>query len=255
MVVIAARPGMGKTSLMMNIVEHVSLNCGIPVGVFSLEMSREQLCDRLLCCNARVSSRNARDGVLIQREQPSLVAASARLSSAKLTVNDTCGISIMQLRAQARRMKQGAAIGLLCIDYLQLLHSTNKTSKNRQEEISDISKGIKQTARELGIPVIVLAQLNRDIEKDKGRKPRLSDLRESGSIEQDADIVAMLYEPAQDDEDTYRPRTEIMQVNLLIAKHRNGPTADIPLIFNKAITRFESQANQSSPHVQDESDL
>lgn len=246
MIVIAARPSMGKTSLAMNIAESVIIDQGLPVAVFSLEMTAESLILRMLCSLARVNGRNIRDGFLSQADFQKLTAAASKLSRAPLHIDDTAGLSILQLRARARRMWQQHQIKLIVIDYLQLLHSTSrKAQDNRQQEIADISSGVKALAKELKLPVIVLSQLNREFEKDKNRKPRLSDLRESGAIEQDADVVGLLYKPASEDEDAPAPESEAQEavaVNLLIAKQRNGPTGDVRLSFLKGITRFEAAA-------------
>ncbi len=246
MIVIAARPSMGKTSLAMNIAESVIIDQNLPVGVFSLEMTAESLVMRMLCSLARVNGRSIRDGFLNQGDFQKLTAAASKLSRAPLHIDDTAGLSILQLRARARRMWQQNGIKLIVIDYLQLLHSTSKKAQdNRQQEIADISSGVKALAKELKLPVIVLSQLNREFEKDKNRKPRLSDLRESGAIEQDADVVGLLYKPAAGEEEepsTEAESQEAVPVNLLIAKQRNGPTGDVRLSFLKGLTRFESAA-------------
>jgi replicative DNA helicase len=254
MVVIAARPSMGKTSLAMNIAEHVSLDLKLPVGVFSLEMNSESLVFRMLCSRSRVNLRNVRDGFLAERDFPKLTGAASKLANAPLFIDDTSGMSILQLRAKARRMAQQYGIKLFVVDYLQLLHSTARRAENRQQEIADISSGIKALAKELDVPVIVLSQLNRDLEKEKDRKPRLSDLRESGAIEQDADVVCLLYSgktgAGRDDEEAGgTDEQEGVPVNLLIAKQRNGPTGDIHLTFLKSYTRFESAAKVSDDDV------
>ena len=249
MIVIAARPSMGKTSLAMNVAEHVSIDLRLPVGVFSLEMTAESLVLRMLCSRSRVNLRNIRDGFLAERDFPKLTGAAGKLANAPLFIDDTSGLSILQLRAKARRMAQQYGIKLFVIDYLQLLHSTARRAENRQQEIADISNGIKALAKELHVPVIVLSQLNRELEKDKNRKPRLSDLRESGAIEQDADLVALLYKPSSGDDDESGPEQDAAPVNLLIAKQRNGPTGDINLTFLRSYTRFESAAKISSDDV------
>jgi len=255
MLVIAARPSMGKTSLAMNIAEHVAIDQKLPVAVFSLEMAANSLVLRMLCSRARVNLRSVREGFLADRDFPRLTNAAGGLSSAPLYIDDTANLSILQLRARARRMWQQYGIKLFIIDYLQLLHSTARRVDNRQQEISDISGGIKALAKELEVPVIVLSQLNRDVERDKSRKPRLADLRESGAIEQDADLVGLLYKadsndpskPARDDDDEVEQ--EALPVNLLIAKQRNGPTGDVYLTFRKPYTRFESAAKVSDADV------
>lgn len=250
MIVVAARPSMGKTSLAMNIAEHVVTELRQPVGVFSLEMTAESLIMRMLCSLSRVNLRNIREGFMSERDFPKLLTATGRLSTSPLYVDDTPGLSILQLRARARRMWQQFGIKLFVIDYLQLLHSTaRRADQNRQQEIADISSGVKNLAKELDVPVIVLSQLNREVERDKSRKPRLSDLRESGSIEQDADLVALLYkaDPGNprkaaggEEEEDEAPDADAVAVNLLIAKQRNGPTGDVHLTFLKSFTRFES---------------
>jgi len=250
MIVIAARPSMGKTSLAMNIAEHVALDLKLPVGVFSLEMSADSLVLRMLCSRARVNLRDIREGFLAERDFPKLTAVAGKMAAAPLFIDDTAGLSILQLRAKARRMHQQHDVKLFVIDYLQLLRSTAKRAENRQQEIADISQGIKALAKELKVPVIVLAQLNRELEKrGPGEKPKLSNLRESGSIEQDADLVGLLYKPKmgkEDDEDPgEQPNYDAVPVNLLIAKQRNGPTGDVHLTFLKGFTRYENAAKVS----------
>jgi replicative DNA helicase len=246
MIVIAARPSMGKTSLAMNIAEHVAIEQKLPVAVFSLEMSAESLILRMMCSLARVNLRTIRDGFMSEADFPKLTSAAGKLSNSKLFIDDSAGLSILQLRARARRLWQQHDIKLFVIDYLQLLHSTGRRSQeNRQQEIADISSGIKALAKELKVPVIVLSQLNRELEKDKSRKPRMSDLRESGSIEQDADLVGLLYKPNANDEEDAPEEGDGVPVNLLIAKQRNGPTGDVHLTFLKPYTRFESAAKVS----------
>ena len=252
MVVIAARPSMGKTSLAMNIAEHAAIEQRLPVGVFSLEMTSESLVLRMLCSRSRVNLRNVREGFLAERDFPKLTGAAGKLAGAPLFIDDSSALSILQLRAKARRMAQQYGIKLFVIDYLQLLHSTSRRAENRQQEIADISSGIKSLAKELNVPVIVLSQLNREIEREKGRPPRLSDLRESGAIEQDADVVGLLYKPKAggDDEDGGSAAEEdAVPVNLLIAKQRNGPTGDVNLTFLKSYTRFESAAKVADEDV------
>jgi replicative DNA helicase len=252
MIVIAARPSMGKTSLAMNIAEYVSIDLRLPVGVFSLEMTSDSLVLRMLCSRSRVNLRNVRDGFLAERDFPKLTGAAGKLANAPLFIDDSSGLSILQLRAKARRMHQQYGIKLFVIDYLQLLHSTARRAENRQQEIADISNGIKSLAKELNVPVIVLSQLNRELEREKNRKPRLSDLRESGAIEQDADLVGLLYKPnSGDDDENAAPAAEeeAAPINLLIAKQRNGPTGDVNLTFLKSYTRFESAAKVSDEDV------
>ncbi|MGD0743652.1 MAG: replicative DNA helicase [Verrucomicrobiota bacterium] len=253
MIVIAARPSMGKTSLAMNIVEHVAIETKLPVGVFSLEMSAESLVVRMMCSLARVNLQSVRGGFRNESDFPKLTSAAGKLAGAPLFIDDSPALSILQLRARARRMWQQHGIKLFVIDYMQLLHSTaRRAQENRQQEISDISSGIKALAKELKAPVIVLSQLNREPEKrERGAEPKLSDLRESGAIEQDADLVGLLYKPnaGEDDDGVTAEGPEGLPVNLLIAKQRNGPTGDVKLTFLKPYTRFESAAKVSDEDV------
>lgn len=250
MIVIAARPSMGKTALAMNIAEHVAISSKLPVAVFSLEMSSQQLVQRLLCSRARVNLQKVREGFLAERDFPSLTAAASKLAEAEIFIDDSAGLSILELRAKARRLKAQKNIQLIVVDYLQLLRSTTRRAMdNRQLEISEISSGIKGLAKELKIPIIVLAQLNRQPEARSGGKPRLSDLRESGSIEQDADLVGLLVRPEVYEEDEDARAEKAGEAELIIAKQRNGPVGEIPLTFLKEFTRFEDRArNVSEPH-------
>src|SRR5213082_2306495 len=249
MIVIAARPSMGKTALAMNIAEHVAINEKLPVAVFSLEMSSQQLVQRLLCSRARVNLQKVRDGFLAERDFPSLTAASSKLAEAQIFIDDSASLSILELRAKARRLKAQKDIKLIVVDYLQLLRSTTRRAQdNRQLEISEISAGLKGLAKELKVPVLVLAQLNRQPEARTGGKPRLSDLRESGSIEQDADLVGLLVRPEIYEEDEEARAEKAGEAELIIAKQRNGPVGEIPLTFLKEFTRFETRArNVSDP--------
>jgi replicative DNA helicase len=249
MIVIAARPSMGKTALAMNIAEHVAITGKLPVAVFSLEMSSQQLVQRLLCSRARVNLQKVREGFLAERDFPSLTAAASKLAEAEIYIDDSAGLSILELRAKARRLKAQKNIQLIVVDYLQLLKSTTRRAQdNRQLEISEISAGIKGLAKELKIPIIVLAQLNRQPEARSGGKPRLSDLRESGSIEQDADLVGLLVRPEIYEEDEDARAEKAGEAELIIAKQRNGPVGEIPLTFLKEFTRFEDRArNVSEP--------
>src|ERR1700730_6192533 len=250
MIVIAARPSMGKTALAMNIAEHVAINEKLPVGVFSLEMSCQQLVQRLLCSRARVNLQKVRDGFLGERDFPSLTAAASKLAEAKIFIDDSASLTILELRAKARRLKAQQDVQLIIIDYLQLLRSTSRRAQdNRQLEISEISAGLKGLAKELKIPIIVVAQLNRNPEIRTGSGkgvPRLADLRESGSIEQDADLVGLLVREeyyADSDEE----RTEMEgKAELIIAKQRNGPIGGVKLTFLKEFTRFEDRAEDTA---------
>jgi replicative DNA helicase len=246
MIVIAARPSMGKTALAMNIAEHVAVDMKKAVAVFSLEMSSQQLVQRLLCSRARVNLGRVRDGFLAERDFPALQTAASKLAESKIFIDDTSGLTILELRAKARRLKSQHDIAAIFIDYLQLLRSpTKRAQDNRQLEIAEISSGLKALAKELNIPVVVLAQLNRNPEQrtgDSKGRPRLSDLRESGSIEQDADLVGLLVrEEYYADTDEEKKEAE-GKATLIIAKQRNGPVGDVPLTFLKEFTRFESRA-------------
>jgi len=247
MIVIAARPSMGKTALAMNIAEHVAINEKLPVAVFSLEMSSQQLVQRLLCSRARVNLQKVRDGFLAERDFPSLTAAASKLAESQIFIDDSASLSILELRAKARRLKAQKDIKLIVVDYLQLLRSTTRRAQdNRQLEISEISAGLKGLAKELKVPVLVLAQLNRQPEARTGGKPRLSDLRESGSIEQDADLVGLLVRPEIYEEDEEARAEKAGEAELIIAKQRNGPVGEISLTFLKEFTRFEDRARNVS---------
>ncbi len=251
MIVLAARPSIGKSSIAMNIVEAVAIDQKLPVGVFSLEMTEDELVERLIGSRGRVNIRNMKEGVFLERDFPRITSVAGKLCNAPIYIDDTGGLSILQLRAKARRMWQQYGIKLFVIDYMQLMNSTAKKASNRQQEVGDISRGVKSLAKELNVPVIVLAQLNRELEKDKNRKPRTSDLRESGDIEQDADIIGLLYRPDGEDADQF---AEVIPINLLLGKNRGGPTGELKLTFLKQFTRFESAAKiepETQEHWQD----
>lgn len=236
-IIIAARPSLGKTSLAMNMADHIAIDLRIPVGIFSLEMTRKQLVSRMMSSRSRVNLTHTRGRELYERESPRIVGASGKVAGAPIYIDDTGGLSILELRSRARLMKQKHGVRVILVDYLQLATSTQRRARDsREQEVSDVSMGMKSLAKELDLPIIALAQLNRDIEKDKNRKPRLSDLRSSGSLEQDADVVAFLYNAS---DDTY---SDVIPVNLLVAKHRNGPLGEVHFTFLKDITRFELAA-------------
>ena len=252
MIVIAARPSMGKTAFAMNIAEHVAIQEKLAVAVFSLEMSSQQLVQRLLCSRARVNLKKVRDGFLGERDFSSLTSSASKLAEAKMFIDDSAGLTILELRAKARRLKAQHDIRLIVVDYLQLLRSTSRRGQeNRQIEISEISAGIKGLAKELNIPIIVVAQLNRNPENrtgDSKGRPRLSDLRESGSIEQDADLVGLLVREAYYADTDEEKEEAAGNADLIISKQRNGPIGDIPLTFLSEFTRFEDRArNVSEP--------
>ncbi len=249
MIIIAARPSMGKTALAMNIAEHIALELKLPVAVFSLEMSTSQLVQRMLCSRARVNLGSVRNGFLAERDFPALTAAASKLAESKFFIDDTPGLSILELRAKARRLKSQHDIQAIFIDYLQLLRSTSRRAQdNRQLEIAEISSGLKSLSKELNIPIVVLAQLNRNPEQRSGDskgRPRLSDLRESGSIEQDADVVGLLVREEYYAENEEDKKESEGKATLIIAKQRNGPVGDVPLTFLKEFTRFENRARES----------
>ncbi|HUJ10532.1 MAG TPA: replicative DNA helicase [Verrucomicrobiae bacterium] len=252
MIVIAARPSMGKTALAMNIAENCAIDHGLPVGIFSLEMSSEELIKRMLCSRARVNLRSIRDGFLGEQHFHPLTTAASLLMKAPLYIDDSAGLSIHQVRARARRMKQQYNIQLLIIDYMQLMRAPSRRADlSRQVEIADISAGIKALSKELKLPIIVLSQLNRQPEQREDGRPKLADLRESGAIEQDADVVGLLVRPEMYATDTDDKADKKGDATLFIAKQRNGPTGDIHLTFRSEFTRFEDQARVSDEDVPD----
>lgn len=228
---------MGKSALVSCIAEQVGVVERIPVAFFSLEMAKEQLVQRMLCSHARVNSHKVRTGFLSQSDWPKLVNAAGKLSEAPIYIDDTPSISVLELRAKARRLKAQYDIGLVVVDYLQLMQGP-RGSENRQQEISEISRSLKALARELSVPLIAVSQLSRAVEQRSDRRPQLSDLRESGAIEQDADLVALLLR-----EEYYNPTEENKGVaNVIIAKQRNGPVGTMKLAFISEFTRFEDLA-------------
>ena len=237
-IVVAGRPAMGKSSFALCVAEHVALVQKKPVAIFSLEMSKESLVQRMLCSHARINAHNVRSGMLSNTDWPNLTKAAGKLSEAPIFIDDSPGLTVLELRAKARRLKRRHDVGLVIVDYLQLMDATTMT-ENRQQEISIISRGLKALARQLGIPVLVVSQLSRAPEREL-RRPRLSDLRESGAIEQDADVVLMLFR-----EEYYNPTDDNKGVaDVIIAKQRNGPTDTVKLTFIKEYTRFETLARE-----------
>jgi replicative DNA helicase len=239
LIVIAARPSVGKTSLALNIAEHASVVDKRSVGVFSLEMSKEQLVQRLLSSVANIDSDRLRSGFLEEMDFTRLAPAMNKLSEAPMYIDDTPNISTMELRTKARRLQAESGLDLLVVDYLQLMQaSTTSRDANRVQEVSEISRGLKGLARELNLPVIALSQLSRQPEMRNEKEPRLSDLRESGAIEQDADLVLFLWRDQERSGDAHSADQE--EIKLKLAKHRNGPTGEITLEFRKRQTRFVS---------------
>jgi replicative DNA helicase len=233
LIIIAARPGMGKTSLMVSFALNAARKYNQRVAIFSLEMSDEQLVQRLLAAETAIDSQRLRIGNLREEEWPNFLQASARLSETMLFIDDTPSISAMQVRTKARRLYAEYGLDLLIIDYLQLMQG-ERHENNRVQEISYLSRSLKGLARELNIPVVVASQLSRAVESRNDKRPLLSDLRESGSIEQDADIVMFIYR-----DDYYNPETDQQNIaEILISKHRNGPTGMVPLYFRKELAQF-----------------
>jgi replicative DNA helicase len=235
LIIVAARPGLGKTSLCLNVAQYVALKKQQSVGIFSLEMSKEQLVKRLLCGEAEVDSHKVNTGFLNKEDWNKLGRAAGSLSQAKIFIDDTAGMSISEMRSKARRLRLEHGLDLLIVDYLQLMSGTNQRYENRTQEISQISRGLKALAKELSVPVIAISQLNRAIESRRGdHRPQLSDLRESGSIEQDADVVIFIFR-----EETVNATEENSGVaEIIIGKQRNGPTGTFQLAFLKQFTKF-----------------
>jgi replicative DNA helicase len=244
MIVIAGRPSIGKTSLALNMAEHIGLVESAPVAIFSLETSRQQLAERFLCSNSAIDAQQVRRGMLNTEDYQKLVESCGALSEAPIYIDDTSGLTPLGLRAKARRLRNLYNIRCIMVDYLQLMHLGLGKVESRQQEIAIISRYIKGLARELDIPVVVLSQLNRSPEGREGHRPRMSDLRESGSIEQDSDVIMLLHREAYyhkgDAEWEEKNPDKINIAELIIAKQRNGPTGSVKLTFRDKFTRFEN---------------
>ena len=239
LVVLAARPSMGKTSFAVNIAEHVALNEGLPVAIFSMEMGAAQLAVRIVGSIGRVNQGNLRTGKLTDEEWPRLTEAIERLRNVSLHIDETPGLTPSELRANARRLaRQCGKLGLIVVDYLQLMSGSSSGDENRATELGEISRGLKALAKELQCPVIALSQLNRSVEQRTDKRPMMSDLRESGAIEQDADIIMFIYRDDYYNKDSREPGV----AEIIIGKQRNGPTGTVKLAFLKPLTRFESLA-------------
>lgn len=236
-ILVAARPSMGKTAFVLNIMEYVSLKKNLPCMIFSLEMSKEQLVKRMFAMDSGIDSQNLRSGKLTDDEWGRLVDTVGRVGKANLMIDDTPGISVTELRSKCRKAKLEHGLSLIIIDYLQLMSGSSKKSDNRQQEISDISRSLKALARDLDCPVIALSQLSRACETRTDHRPMLSDLRESGAIEQDADMVMFLYRDDYYNPDTERPG----EAEVIIAKQRNGPIGTVTLYWQAATTKFVSK--------------
>jgi len=239
LIIIAGRPSMGKTAFALNIAQYAAMEAGVPAAVFSLEMSKEQLAMRMLASTAKVDSQRIRKGFLGETDWPKLTTAAGILSEAPLFIDDTAAITVLEMKAKARRLKAEYGLGLIIVDYLQLMRgSSGKDS--REQEISEISRSLKALAKELSVPVIALSQLNRKVEDRTNRRPQMADLRESGAIEQDADVIAFIYRDEVYNKSEDNPEKGMAEV--IIAKQRNGPTGTVKLAFLEKFTSFENLA-------------
>ena len=237
LIIVASRPSMGKTSFVLNVAQYVALHANIPVGIFSLEMSKEQLVLRMLCSEARVDNAKVRTGYLGERDFPRLAMAAGRLAEAPIYIDDTPGQNVLELRAKSRRLKREANIGLVIIDYLQLMRGLD-AQENRTQELSEISRSLKSLAKELNIPVVALSQLNRQVEQRADRRPMMADIRESGAIEQDSDVILFIYR-----DEVYKQDSQDEGIaEIIIGKQRNGPTGTVRLAFRREYTRFDNLA-------------
>jgi len=246
LVVLAARPSMGKTALAINIAEHVALHEGLPVAVFSMEMGAAQLAVRIVGSIGRIHQGRLRTGKLNDDEWPRLTEAIEKLRHVSLHIDETAGLTSAELRANARRLaRQCGKLGLIVVDYLQLMSGSASGDENRATELGEISRGLKMLAKELQCPVIALSQLNRSVETRTDKRPMMSDLRESGAIEQDADIIMFIY---RDEYYTKEACKEPGVAEIIIGKQRNGPTGTVKLTFLNVLTRFESLAQDGGYH-------
>ena len=247
LIVLAGRPSMGKTALALNMAQHTAIDAGVPVAIFSLEMSRESLVQRMLCAESKVDSSRVRTGRLRDDDFTRLARGAGHLNTAPIWIDDTPGLSPIELRAKVRRLHAEVGVGLVVLDYLQLMSGGDR-AENRQQEISAISRSLKGIAKEVGVPMLALSQLSRAPEQREGNRPRLSDLRESGAIEQDADVVLFIFR-----EEMHRKPEEVEEkglagkAELIIGKQRNGPTGSVDLYFHKAFTAFESVSRRAEP--------
>lgn len=237
-ILIAARPSMGKTAFVLNLVEHIAVKKGYPCMIFSLEMSKEQLVNRMLSMESNVDSQKLRTGTLTDADWDAVVEGIGVIGNSKLIIDDTPGISITELRSKCRKMQLEHGLSMVIIDYLQLMSGSGKSGDNRQQEISEISRSLKALARELNAPVIALSQLSRACETRQDHRPMLSDLRESGAIEQDADVVMFLYRDDYYNKDTENPNI----AEVIIAKQRNGPIGTVNLVWRPEYTKFANMA-------------
>lgn len=243
LIIVGGRPSMGKTAFALNIAQHVGLELREPVAIFSLEMAREQLAIRMLCAEAMVNSNNIRKGFIKKEDWHKLTSAASNLTGAPIFIDDSSGITVLELRAKARRLKIEHGLSLIIVDYLQLMRGKGSFER-REQEISDISRSLKALAKELSVPVIAVSQLNRSVEARRPPKPILADLRESGAIEQDADVILFLYRDEVYNKEAKRGHSEI-----IIAKQRNGPTGTVDLAFISTCTRFLNMIDRDTEDV------
>ncbi len=244
LIILAGRPSMGKTALALNMARNAALEWNIPVAIFSLEMSKEQLVLRLLCSEARIDSSKVRNGFFSREDWVKLTNAAGVLSEAPIFIDDSADVSALSIRAKSRRLKREQNLGLIVIDYIQLMKGS-ASAERRDLEISEISRSLKALAKELEVPVLALSQLNRKLEERQDKRPQLSDLRESGALEQDADVVAFIYRDEVYNKDENNPNRGKAEV--ILSKQRNGPTGMAPLTFLSAYTRFEDRATEEFP--------
>jgi len=242
LIICAARPGMGKTSFCLNIAQNIAVKHAVVVGIFSLEMSREQLVFRMLSAQAMVDQHKLRSGYLNNEDLAKISSSAARLAEAPIFIDDTPGVTMVEVRAKSRRIKNERGLGLLIIDYLQLMQPGNKKAENRQQEISEISRSLKALARELNVPVLALSQLSRAVEQSQDKRPSLSHLRESGALEQDSDCVIFIHRPEYFDRDTEKKGI----AEIIVAKHRHGPVGSVEMAFLPEYTRFVDLARDDS---------
>jgi len=250
LVIVAARPSMGKTALVLNIAQHAAISAQKPVAFFSLEMSKESLVQRVLCAEGRVDASRLRRGKLLDDEYARLAIAAGHLNTAPIYIDDTPAISVLEMRAKARRLKADRPdLAMIVVDYLQLMVSSNTRAENRQQEVSEISRGLKALAKELDLPVIALSQLSRAVESRPDKRPLMSDLRESGAIEQDADVNMFLYRPEYYFGPVDKEGNSIEgRAELIVGKQRNGATGMVPLFFRKEFTLFESATGRPAEY-------
>lgn len=237
LIIVAGRPSMGKTAFCLNIAQHAAAEAKVPTAIFSLEMSKEQLALRMLCSEARVDNHRLRSGFIAENEWAKLAMAAGKLAETNIFIDDTPGNTVFEMRAKARRLKAEYGLGLIIVDYLQLMSGSRNRTESREQEISEISRSLKALAKELNLPVIALSQLNRRVEDRVDKRPHMADLRESGAIEQDADVILFIYR-----EEVYHPDSDDAKgkAEVIIGKQRNGPIGDVKLAFRSEYTRFEN---------------